>query len=213
MATYGYLRVSTNLGQSTDNQEKFISDYGFNVTEFFSDTGVSGSCPAFSRPAFSRMMEVAKPEDTIIVVAVDRLGRSASDILSTVEQLRVRNIKVRILQFDGVDITSPTGKMILTCMSAMAELEKNLLVERVVSGLKRTVAQGTVLGAPSALAPAQLRSMIRDSSTMSQGALAKRYNVGISTIKRHISKYSTEEACNAYETLYNKRQQQHNKGE
>src|SRR5687768_5167604 len=67
MATYGYLRVSTEgKGQTTDNQHKQIADAGFAVEQYFSEDGVSGSIKAFSRPAFSKMLKQAKDGDTII---------------------------------------------------------------------------------------------------------------------------------------------------
>ena len=210
MAVYGYLRVSTNTGmQTTDNQEKAITDAGFSINEFFSDSGVSGSVPAFERPSFKRMLDKLVVGDTVIVVAVDRLGRSASDILQTVEHFKSLGVKVRIMQFDGVDVTSPMGKMILTCMSAFAELEKNLIVERVNSGIARTRSQGTVFGAPSKLSPDDMEQMITDSRKISQTQLAKNYGVGLSTVKRNLKSYSNKSALVAYRETFGKKQEQH----
>jgi putative DNA-invertase from lambdoid prophage Rac len=69
-------------------------------------------------------------------------------VLNVVEDLKARGIKLKVMQFDGMDITSAMGKMILTCMSAMAELERNILIERTNAGLERTKAQtiGTKAG-------------------------------------------------------------------
>ena len=158
MAVYGYIRVSTEgKGQTTDNQRKVILDAGYAVDEFFSEDGVSGSKRALTRPAFSSLMSKCKSGDTIIITMIDRLGRSASDILNVVEELKVAGIKLKVMQFDGMDITSAMGKMILTCMSAMAELERNILIERTNAGLARTKEAGTKLGRPLTVEPAILR--------------------------------------------------------
>lgn len=161
MAVFAYIRVSTdNKGQTTDNQRKLIEDAGFTVGKFFSEDGVSGSKAAFQRPAFSKMIAEMSEGDTLIITAVDRLGRSAHDVLSVVEEFKTRGIKLRVMQFDGIDITSPTGKMILTCMAAMAELERNLLIERTVAGMSRTKAQGTKLGRSLVVEPEVLRKLV-----------------------------------------------------
>lgn len=158
MATYLYARVSTEgKGQTTENQRKMVEDAGFRIDEFFSEDGVSGSVRAANRPVFKRMLEKCQPNDQIIITMIDRLGRSASDILNVVEMLKLRGIKLKVMQFDGMDITSAMGKMILTCMSAMAELERNILIERTNAGLARTKAAGTKLGRPMTVEPAILR--------------------------------------------------------
>lgn len=211
MATYGYIRVSTEgKGQTTENQRKMISDAGFSVDQFFSEDGVSGSTKAFNRPAFGKMLSKAKEGDTIIVTMVDRLGRSASDILNVVEELKARGIKLRVLQFDGMDITSSMGKMVLTCMAAMAELERNILIERTVAGLERTKAQGTKLGAPLTIAPATLRSLIDEKangSTLDQ--LQAKYGIPRSTIARNIARWKDD--MNGYSAEWNARVQQYAK--
>lgn len=193
MATYGYIRVSTDgKCQTTDNQRKLITDAGFAVDRFFSEDGVSGSKKAMCRPAFSKMMEIVQGGDTIIVTMVDRLGRSASDILNVVEEFKSRGIKLRVMQFDGMDITSSMGKMVLTCMAAMAELERNILIERTVAGLERTKAQGTKLGPPLTIPPATLREMVikREGERWSLDKLAKEYGIPRNTVHRNLTQWS-----------------------
>lgn len=209
MAIYGYIRVSTEgKGQTTDNQKKLICDAGFAVTEFFSEDGVSGSIKATERPAFSRMLSKLSEGDTIIVTMVDRLGRSASDILNVVEDLKARGVKLRVMQFDGIDITSPTGKMILTCMAAMAELERNILIERTVAGLERTKAQGTKLGAPLTIKPEDLRSMFgMKAMGASLDKLADTFSIPRNTIYRNLKKW--EGKMDEYVMEWNTREQQY----
>lgn len=184
-----YLRVSTDKGQTTANQRKQIEDAGFKVDEFFAEDGVSGTKPAFERPAFSRMFNDMEHGDTLIVTAVDRLGRTASDVLSTIETITARGIRIRVMQFDGIDITSAMGKMIVTCMSAMAELERNLMVERTKAGLARTKEQGTRLGAPLTIHPSILKEMVDKKAVKSLNDLQTEYGFPRATIGRVISKW------------------------
>jgi DNA invertase Pin-like site-specific DNA recombinase len=91
---------------------------------------------------------------------IDRLGRSASDVLNTVEEFARRGVKLRVLQFGGVDVTDSMGKMILTVMAACAELERNLLIERTIAGLARTQASGTRLGTPLSIPPDVMKELL-----------------------------------------------------
>lgn len=209
MAVYGYIRVSTEgKGQTTDNQRKAITDAGFTVDQFFSEDGVSGSTKAQQRPAFSEMLRHAGDADTIIVTMVDRLGRSASDILNVVEELKARNIRLRVLQFDGMDITSSMGKMVLTCMAAMAELERNILIERTNAGLARTRASGTKLGRPLTVEPQTLRDALvymREGRTWAQIAAAT--GIPKNTIHRAVAAWGYK--LDAYEAEWLARKAQY----
>lgn len=210
MAVYGYIRVSTEgKGQTTDNQRKLIVDGGIAVTEFFSEDGVSGSVKAFDRPAFSAMLARCTEGDTIVITMIDRLGRSASDVLNVVEDLKARGIKLKVMQFDGMDITSAMGKMILTCMSAMAELERNILIERTNAGLERTKAQGTRLGRPLTIEPSVLRLCVhsRDVGGKSFDELAKTYSLPRNTIHRNVTEWRGK--LDAYESEWNARKAQY----
>lgn len=206
---YGYIRVSTEgKGQTTDNQKKLITDAGFACTEFFSEDGVSGSIKALERPAFSNMLSKLTDGDTVIITMVDRLGRSASDILNVVELFKSKNIKLRVMQFDGIDITSPTGKMILTCMAAMAELERNILIERTVAGLERTKAQGTKLGAPLTIKPEELKQMVsmkQDGASLDK--LSASFGYPRNTIARNLTKWAAN--IDQYAQEWNSREQQY----
>lgn len=208
MAVYAYIRVSTEgKGQTTENQKKVIVDSDLAITQFFSEDGVSGSIKAFDRPAFSAMVSKATAGDTVVITMIDRLGRSASDVLNVVEELKNRGIKLKVMQFDGMDITSPMGKMILTCMSAMAELERNILIERTVAGLERTKAQGTKLGRPLTIPPFVMRDMARLKPTMTLDALAVAFPYPRNTIHRNLVEWGNK--LDEYEAEYNARQAQY----
>lgn len=208
MTIYAYLRVSTTThDQTTDNQKKQIIDAGFNVDEWIVEHGVSGSVEAAKRPAFMRMMLSALPGDTVMCTMVDRLGRSASDVLHTVETFKKRGIHLRVMQFDGVDVTSPMGKLILTVMAACAELEKNLLVERTISGLKRTKEQGTVLGRPMKIDPPMLKAMCKDRKDgLSLDKISEKYAIHKATVAQTIAKWKDD--LSTYTTRWEKQQEQ-----
>lgn len=210
MTTYAYLRVSTdNKGQTTDNQKKVIKDMGLVVDQWVSEEGVSGTIRAFERPAFSEMLSKMVSGDTMILVAIDRLGRTASDILNVIEEMTKRGIKIRVAQFDGIDITSAMGKMIITCMSAMAELERNILVERTRAGLARTKEQGTRLGPPLTIAPDTLREMVKRKATATLDTLHAEFGIPRNTIARNIREWSGK--LEEYEAEWEVRQRQYGK--
>jgi DNA invertase Pin-like site-specific DNA recombinase len=189
MTVYAYIRVSTT-GQTTENQRKAIVDGGYTVDKFVSEDGVSGSMKATDRPAFKKMLSRMVEGDKLIVTMVDRLGRSASDILNVVELLKTLKIKVLVLQFEGMDITGSMGKMVLTCMAAMAELERNILIERVQAGLERTKAEGTVLGPPLTVTPTVMTALVeKKAAGATLDTLAKEYGIPRNTIARNISKW------------------------
>jgi len=209
MATYGYLRVSTEgKGQTTDNQRKLIQDAGYAVTEFFSEDGVSGSIKATERPAFSAMLSKMQKGDTLVITMVDRLGRTASDILNVVEMFKAMGVRVCVLQFEGMDITGSMGKMVLTCMAAMAELERNILIERTKAGMERTKAQGTKIGRPLAIHPKLLAEMCaKKAQGMTFDDLTEQYKLPRMTIARNISKW--KDCLDEYSQEWESRKEQY----
>jgi len=208
MTVHAYMRVSTEKNQTTDNQRKAILDAGFSVDKFYSEDGVSGSIKATERPVFAQMISLMTAGDQLIITMIDRLGRSASDILNVIEMFKVMGVRVRVLQFDGMDITSSMGKMVLTCMAAMSELERNILVERVHAGLERTKAQGTILGTPLTIEPAVLCEMVaQKAAKVSLEALVIQFNIPRSTIARNITKW--KDSLDQYKVEWNARQSQY----
>lgn len=152
---FAYCRVST-AGQTTDNQIQEIAAAGFKVlpTRAITET-VSGSIAASERPGFKKLMEKLEAGDVLAVTKLDRLGRNAMDVRATVEALAVMGVKVHCLALGGVDLTSPAGKMVMAVIGAMAEFERDLLIERTQAGLARAKAEGKTLGRPRALTGAQ----------------------------------------------------------
>ena len=148
MALFAYSRVSTS-NQNTENQKLEIQRAGFNVDYYFEDVGISGKTSASQRQQFSLLLNKIRDGETLIVSKLDRLGRDAIDVLSTVKLLSERNIKVIVLQLGNTDLTSTTGKLLLTMLSAVAEMERSMIVERTQAGLARARAEGKILGRKS----------------------------------------------------------------
>ncbi len=156
---FAYCRVST-ADQTTDNQVQEIEAAGFSVAKqrVITET-VSGSVPAFERKGFSKLVDRLEDSDVLIVTKLDRLGRNAMDVRATVERLDAIGVRVHCLALGGVDLTSAAGKMTMGVISAVAEFERDLLIERTQAGLRRAKAEGKTFGRPSALTEAQ-RSIV-----------------------------------------------------
>lgn len=148
---FAYCRVSTS-DQDASNQVREIASAGFDVTAARTVTEtVSGSVAAKDRKGFARLLDKLEAGDVLIVTKLDRLGRNAMDVRATVEQLETIGVRVHCLQLGGVDLTSPAGKMTMQVINAVAEFERDLLIERTNSGLQRAKAQGKKFGRPPAL--------------------------------------------------------------
>lgn len=98
-----------------------------------------------------RLLDRMENGDILIVTKLDRLGRNAMDIRRTVEMLSESEIRVHCMALGGVDLTSPTGKMTMQVISAVAEFERDLLLERTHAGIARAKASGKRFGRPPAL--------------------------------------------------------------
>lgn len=183
--TFVYARVST-ADQTTDNQVREVEAAGFKVDpkRVIAET-ISGSTAAMQRPGFARLVDRLETGDVLIVTKLDRLGRNAMDVRTTVEQLASEGVRVHCLALGGVDLTSPAGKMTMAVISAVAEFERDLLIERTQAGLSRAKSEGKTLGRPSALTSEQLTEVRRKRSEgVSLGTLAKAYGVSRAAIQR-----------------------------
>ena len=182
---FAYCRVSTN-DQTTDNQVREIEAAGFAIEgkRVVVET-VSGSVAAMERKGFAKLVDRLETGDVLIVTKLDRLGRNAMDLRATVERLAAEGVRVHCLALGGVDLTSPAGRMTMGVIAAVAEFERDLLIERTNAGLQRAKAEGKALGRPSVLT-AEQQASIRQSreAGLSLGVLAKQYGVTRAAIQR-----------------------------
>ncbi|PJR10771.1 recombinase family protein [Sinorhizobium meliloti] len=183
--TFAYVRVSTT-GQTTENQIQEIEAAGFHVEprRIITET-VSGSTAIAQRKGFTRLMDRLEPGDVLIVTKLDRLGRDAIDVSSTVKTLAEMGIRVHCLALGGVDLTSSAGTMTMNVLNAVAQFERDLLIERTQSGLKRAKSEGKALGRPSSLDEKQKREVREDlADGLSVSAVARKFATSRQTIMR-----------------------------
>ncbi|HDR8981487.1 TPA: recombinase family protein [Burkholderia vietnamiensis] len=183
--TFAYARVSTT-DQTATNQLREIEAAGFAVDKRRVITEcISGSVSADQRPGFSELLLKMEDGDVLIVTKLDRLGRNAMDVRATVELLADRGIRIHCLALGGVDLTSAAGRMTMQVLNAVAEFERDLLIERTQAGIARAKAEGKSMGRPSALSKPQQDEVRRQlSEGASVASLAKRYNTSRQTIMR-----------------------------
>lgn len=181
MAVFGYGRVST-AEQTADDQRLEIERAGYAVEYWFADV-VSGKAHASQRAQFSAMQAKLRKKDTVVVSKLDRLGRDATDVLTTINTLAGRGVEVVVLQIGKVDLTSHAGKLMLAMLVAVAEMERDLIVERTQAGLARAKAEGKFLGRPSKLTQEQRRAIVEGHARkQSISSLAKQFGVSRSTV-------------------------------
>ena len=182
---FAYCRVST-LEQTTENQRLEIEAAGFSVRpQRIIEEQISGSVAASERLGFSRLLDRMENGDVLIVTKLDRLGRDAMDVRKTVEQLAASDIRVHCLALGGVDLTSPAGKMTMQVISAVAEFERDLLLERTYSGIARAKAAGKRFGRPPILSEEQKQTVTeRLNAGISISAIAREFNTTRQTILR-----------------------------
>lgn len=148
---FAYCRVSTN-DQTTDNQVREIEAAGFAIQpRRIVAECISGSVATAERPGFAKLADRMESGDVLVVTKLDRLGRNAMDVRSTVEALAANGIRVHCLALGGVDLTSAAGKMTMQVLAAVAEFERDLLIERTQAGISRARAEGKAFGRPSVL--------------------------------------------------------------
>ena len=182
---FAYCSCSTSE-QHTDNQVREIEAAGVAIEakRVVVET-VSGSVAAMERKGFAKLVDRLEAGDVLIVTKLDRLGRNAMDLRATVEKLAAEGVRVHCLALGGVDLTSPAGRMTMGVIAAVAEFERDLLIERTNAGLQRAKAEGKALGRPSVLTTEQQASIRQGRAAgLSLGVLAKQYGVTRAAIQR-----------------------------
>jgi len=145
-----YARVST-CEQSTDSQlldlKRYTRERGWHIFKEFVDNGISGTKD--SRPALNELMNDAKKRrfDTVLVWRFDRFARSTKHLILALEEFR--NLGIDFVSYqENIDTSSPLGSAIFTIISAVAQLERDIIAERVKAGLRRAKENGKKLGRP-----------------------------------------------------------------
>ena len=146
-----YARVSTHNGQNPEMQvaeiRRYCSDRGLIVVDEYVDAGISGSRE--SRPALDRLMSSCRRRliDTVVVYRYDRFARSLRQLVNALEEFRALGIDFVSLH-EGVDTSTPNGRLVFGIFASIAEFERELIRDRVRSGLASAKSKGKRLGRP-----------------------------------------------------------------
>lgn len=135
------------------------------------------------RPQFKDLMGKIRDGETLVVSKLDWLGRDAQDVGTTIKLLVDRNVEVVVHQFGKLDLTSPAGKLMLAMLAAVAEMERDLLVERTQSGLARAMAEGKHLGRPTRTTARDRTKIVSlHDGGMSLQKIADQFGIGKATV-------------------------------
>lgn len=147
MKIYGYTRVSTDRqadnGESLETQRNKINGHamvnGWTVTDIFVEAGVSGSVPLADRPEGAKLLAILNPGDIVITPKLDRMFRSAVDVLVTLEELKAQKVSLHMIDLGGDVVNNGVSKLVFTILSAVAEQERDRIRER-IRDVKRDMA-------------------------------------------------------------------------
>src|SRR5437773_8076115 len=177
-----YARVST-LDQEPQSQllelRRYVEARGWTATEYV-DRGVSGAKDR--RPALDQLLTDARRRrfDVLVCWRLDRLGRNLKHLITLLEELQALGVAFVSLA-EGIDATTPAGKLQMHILGAIAEFERERIRERVLAGLQRAKAQGKRLGRPRADIPIERLQKV---AGLSADVAAERLGVSRSTVKR-----------------------------
>jgi DNA invertase Pin-like site-specific DNA recombinase len=183
-----YLRVSTD-GQTTANQrlalEAVAAQRGWTVVGVYEDAGVSGAKGRDKRPGLDDLLtEATRARFNVVMAwAMDRLGRSLVDLLSTLSTLEEARVDLFLHQ-QAIDTTTPAGRMFFQVMGAFAEFERGMIRSRVNAGLARARARGVRLGRPKVSPKTETAIRARLETGMGVLKVARELGVGTSVVQR-----------------------------
>jgi DNA invertase Pin-like site-specific DNA recombinase len=189
-----YARVSTDR-QSAESQLNALREYidkrAWAISKEYIDEGYTGSTT--KRPAFAAMMADARKRsfDILLVYKLDRLSRSLKDLIATLDDLH--SLGIDFISYDnGLDTTTPTGRLIFNVVGAVAEFEKDIIRERVKAGLENAKRKGKLLGRP----PLSPRLLAQANQLRKQGLSFRKIGLQLgipeSTVRININKRSLE---------------------
>jgi DNA invertase Pin-like site-specific DNA recombinase len=183
-AMLGYARVSTT-GQDLDVQLTALGAAGVELDRVFTDK-LSGSART-ARPGLAAMLDYSRPGDTVVVAAIDRLGRSVAEVTRTIADLAERRIILRALR-EGVDTATPTGRAVAAIVATLAELELELGRERRAASRESRRARHLPATRPPKLSldrQEQLRRLPATGEPVRE--LAAAFGIGRATAYRYLS--------------------------
>ena len=186
----GYARVSTGH-QSLDQQLDALTAAGVEPNRVYSDK-LSGASTREQRTGLAALLDYARPGDAIVVVGIDRLGRNAAEVMTTIRDLGERGIVLRSLR-EGIDTTNATGRMIAGVLASLAELELELGRERRATAREARRARGQSIGRPKVLDEKKAALAMRmHASGESASTIANTLGVSRATVYRVLAEQTAE---------------------
>lgn len=181
MTAVGYARVST-AGQTTVGQVDRLTEAG--CERIFTDYA---SGMKASRPQWDECRRYMRRGDTLVITKLDRAGRSVTNLVEISAELHERGIDLRVVD-QGIDTTSPAGRLFFHLLSAMAEFEHDLILERVNDGLAAARARGRVGGRKPVLTGPKLAraQKLYDERRLTVAEIAKTVGVSETTLYRRL---------------------------
>lgn len=184
-STYGYARVSTSE-QNLDRQLDMLRDRGAETIFTEKVSGVKRS-----RPELNRLLDKLKEGDTVVVESLSRLGRSTKNLIELVELFQTRGVHLVSLK-ESIDTSTASGKLLFSIFSALAQFERDTLVERTQEGLRAARARGRIGGRPKADARKLEQAMkLYDSGEYTISEIVELTNIKRSTFYQYLKTRNT----------------------
>ena len=182
-----YARVSTDK-QTVENQlielRSLSERLGYIIVQEYTDNGISGAKGRNDRPALDAMLKAATQRkfDMVMCWSIDRLGRSLQNLVEILNELQALGIDLYFQQ-QGMDTSTPSGRMIFSVFGAIGEFERNLIRERVLAGQQRAKANGVKLGRPSKMNDG-MKSAVKLLREKGMGIkqIARELQIGVGTV-------------------------------
>ena len=170
----GYARVSSS-DQSTATQVERLTAAGCQVVRTEKVSGKSRE----GRTELETVLEFIRPGDALVVVKLDRLGRSTRDVLNLVHELNERGASLKVLE-PAISTDGPMGKMVLTVLGMVAEMELGFIKERQRTGIDKAKAEGKYTGRPASLDHQKVRALRQGG--VGASAIARQMNCSRSAV-------------------------------
>jgi len=176
----GYARVSTS-DQSLEVQLEQLNADGADRVYREKISGVRAD-----RPALNEMLDYVRSGDTVVCCKLDRIARSTKNLLEIVEQLEAKGVSFKVLNIN-LDTSTPTGKLMLTMLGAIATFEREMMLERQAEGIATTKQEGRYTGGRKPTAMAKAQEVIELlAQGMTEAAVARQLNIGVASVYRII---------------------------
>lgn len=177
MTAIGYGRVSTNE-QDTELQKRRLQEAGCTTVRCEKVSGKSRE----GRDELASILDFIRPGDLLVVTKLDRLGRSTRDVLNIVHELEQRGAALRVLE-PAIDTAGPMGKMVLTVLGMVAEMELGFIRARQLEGIAKAKSAGVYRGRKPVISASEIRRL-RDEESLGPSAIAKRLRISRMSVHR-----------------------------